>query len=350
MNDKPKVLILTEWYPRKTDPWNGIFIQNWIKERSKYWDITVVAWLMNQDRFDINEKSNLEFKEIIIETKGGLIQSIFQFFKASRKVQINNTEYSKLILFPLPWTWIMKLMMRVNLDVQLIEHQSGYHPLHWQKIPFWAKWIYQHALRNISKIAVVSPALKKHIETKTHAKIEVIPNQVSINQLKHNHTINPKPTLAIIGDVRDSIKGISPALEVLAKYQDIIHVQIIGDGADVNNLNQTYPWVQFLPALNHSELLIRLTQLDGVINNAPFETFSILASEAQQIGCPLICRRNEGPEFYSGPFVYFYSEMAEMEEMIEHWFHNVTRGIFPKPFFHADLNDQKINEQWNQWL
>lgn len=211
MSKKQSWVFITDWYPRETDNFNGIFIANWLRFLKEEADFTAIVWRTKQSKNQLLIHAAPFGKEIILETKSGIAGSWWQWIKYRKQIKNQLPQNYRLLLAPIPWSFVIKQVIFGKEKYILSEHQSVYFAPHFSKLSFWKKWIYQKGLKCSTEIIAVSPALKNQIEKiSPQSSIRVIPNRVEI-QPKGN--LNKQKRVAIIGDVRDEVKGISQALE-----------------------------------------------------------------------------------------------------------------------------------------
>ncbi len=348
MNQKKSWVFITDWYPRETDPWNGIFIAKWLDFLKDDFDFTVIVWRSKQSRNQLCIQDTSFGKEIIIETRSGLSGAWWHWMKFRKQVIRELPNNFQLLLAPLPWSWVLKNFFLGSKNYQLSEHQSTYFPLYFQNLSFWKKLLYRKGLEGATHIFTVSLALKSAILTGLpSAQVSVIPNRVEripmIGRKKKNR-------IAIIGDIRDQVKGISQGLEWIQQAFSSFEIAVVGNGPDLTRIKETFPKVSFLPAMPHDELLLFIEETSVVVINSPFETFSLLAYEVQQLGTYLLCRKNGGPEDYSSEHVVWFSNSSEFSVGAQKIKENISRNQFPPPFHHQSLEDSKILQLWKEAL
>lgn len=350
MNKKKSWIFITDWYPRETDPWNGIFIIEWLHFLKDDFDFTAIIWRSKQKKNQLLIQPKPFGKELIIETKGGLLTAWWCWIKFRKDIRKELPIDQPILLGPLPWSWVLKVFYFGARDYSLSEHQSVYFPSYFQNLSFWKKYLYRIGIRNASKIMVVSNSLKLHISSiHPNAKCSVIPNRVSVPSL--DSTPQKRRRVAMIGDLRNEIKGISQALEWIngSLFLDFERV-VVGNGPDEMMLKKRFPEVTFLPALPHPELMKFIAETSVVVINSPFETFSILAHEVQQLGTYLLCRRNGGPQDYSSQNVFWFENHSDFVQQSNRIQENINQNQHPKPFFHEALSDENCLNLWREAL
>lgn len=350
MNQKKSWIFITDWYPRETDPWNGIFISDWLHFMKEEVDFTTLVWRAKQQQNRLLIQSAPFGKEIIVETKGGLSTAWWFWFRFRKMIRKELPQNHSILLGPLPWSWVLKVVYLGSRNYLLSEHQSVYFPQYFKNLSFWKKWIYRIGIRNASRIMLVSNALKSHISSiQTNANITVIPNRVSVPKL--DFIPQKRKRVAIIGDLRNEVKGISQALRWIK--ESLLHdyeLVVVGNGPDKEMLKEQFSEVTFLPAMSHHNLMEFIAETSVVVINSPFETFSILAHEVQQLGTYLLCRKNGGPEDHASPQVFWFENQPEFENQCLQIKEKLNQGQHPSPYFHPELSDEYILKLWREAL
>jgi glycosyltransferase involved in cell wall biosynthesis len=203
-------------------------------------------------------------------------------------------------------------------------------------------------LKCSSEIIAVSPALKNQIE-KIYPQtcIRVIPNRVEVQP---KGLLTKQKRVAIIGDVRDEVKGISQALEWCSHVFPKFELCLVGDGPDLTSIKNRFNSVSYHSAMSHDSLMDFIEESSVIVVNSPFETFSILASEVQQLGTYLLCRKNGGPEDFASNQVLWFSSEVEFKlgaNTISQW---IEQNQHPLPFQNDLLKGERIKEMWKEVL
>ena len=350
MNKKKSWIFITDWYPRETDQWNGIFIWEWLHFLKDEFDFTTLVWRAKQQHNRLLIQTAPFGKELIIETKGGILTAWWFWIKFRKIIRKELPQHHPILLGPLPWSWVLKIFYLGSRSYSLSEHQSVYFPLYFQNLPFWQKWLYRLGIKNASKIMLVSNALKTHISSiQPKANCAVIPNRVSVPQL--DVTPPKRKRIAIIGDLRNEVKGISQALSWMnaSPFLDFERV-VVGNGPDEEMLKEQFSEVTFLPAMPHPNLMEFIAETSVVVINSPFETFSILAHEVQQLGTYLLCRKNGGPEDHSSEHVFWFENQSDFEQQSFQILEKINQNQHPTPFIHEALSDENCLKLWKEAL
>lgn len=201
-------------------------------------------------------------------------------------------------------------------------------------------------LKFLTELTAVSDAASEYVTSLTNKKPVIIPNGIDLQKY------TPRPTkkkgkvrtILYIGRLerRKGVKYLIQAFALLAKDNDNIQLQIIGDGTDRTKLeefvdNKKIPRVVFRGYVSEEEKISAIADADVFCSPALFgESFGIVLLEAMALGTVVLAGNNPG-----------YSAVLKDKADVS--------IINPKDVkaFAARLDmllyDEKLRKSWQQW-
>lgn len=315
------ILFLAKWYPNKFDPQLGVFIQKHAKAISIYSNINVLYVYSDAvltKTYDIYTSEKNGFLETVVCFKKdtsffkAFINS-YRYLKANlkgiRKAQSHLGVIDLIHVNILNRTGLIALIVHYFKGIPYIvtEHWTGYVSGIYQKKSFVKKHLTKKIIRHAKAVTTVSEPLKeKMLELGLVNKYIVVPNVIEQVELERRNNDNQKVKILTIGDLLDAHKNISGIIKAIAKISPKIpniEYHIIGDGPDKNILvelsNSLLPQkniITFHGKKTNEFVYSFLKQIDFVIINSNYETFSVVAAEALVNGKPVISTLCGGPE------------------------------------------------------
>jgi glycosyltransferase involved in cell wall biosynthesis len=319
------VLFLTKWYPNPADSQLGIFVKKHAQAVALYTNVYLVYVFQDEaikGTYDMRIIQTGAFTEITVAIKpnNSVLKSIingYRYLKANRlafaevrkragKIDI---VHAHVLLRSAVIAFIINILY--NIPYIVTEHWTGYVSGKFQQQSLIKKWLSRKVLKKAKAVTTVSNSLQKSMEANgLNAHYYTVPNVVEAvtfdsNVLKINGLSN-KIRILSVADLENEHKNISGAIKAIANIQQRfknIEYHIIGDGSDKHLLNQLADSLQgsekfiFFHGRQPNEYVYDfMQQVDFVVVNSNYETFSVVAAEALVNGKPVISTVCGGPE------------------------------------------------------
>jgi glycosyltransferase involved in cell wall biosynthesis/ubiquinone/menaquinone biosynthesis C-methylase UbiE len=314
------ILFLTKWYPNKFDPQLGVFVQKHAKAVSAYCNVCVLNVCADDaltDNYEITLTEQSALTEIIVYYKknNSIFKSIinlYRYLKASlkgiREAQQTIGVIDLIHVHVLTRTGIVAYLINKLKGIPYIitEHWTGYVSGKYEKSSGLKIWITKLVIKNAKAVTTVSESLKrKMIALGLTNNYTVVPNVIESVTLAAS-TTNTKTKILTVADLVDAHKNISDIIKTIihiSKKNASIEYHIIGDGPDkqlltrlADSLQGAEKFIFFHGRKNNEYVYNFLKQVDFVVINSNFETFSVVAAEALANGKPVISTICGGPE------------------------------------------------------
>jgi len=319
---KRKLLLITDLYPNKFNPVNGVFVQQQAIELSRFYQVQVVAacdknpyiiYQQQQDGFPVKiicyPYWRRFFLTSLITYRLLALPAIERCYKRFQPDLIHIHDYRHIPeLF-----WLKPWLNKLPVPKYLTLHNIRTHPQRLKNNPrsgFYS-WALKRTLTNWNHIFPVNNRIAHWVEQYNPAsKITVTGNGVSELQKVEPQLIEPYRIilregcfhLISIGNLFTE-KGFSyliEAVSILKKEGFCLQLVIAGDGdrrkelqnqVKTNNLNAE---VMFLGRIENNLLRNILPLFDLFVLASYSETFGIVFLEAMFAGLPVIGIKNEG--------------------------------------------------------
>jgi len=311
--NKPKILHIPQWYPNPDDIQLGIFIQKQIIATAADCNNFVLSIVGSTNISDIsisiNDSNKIKEIQVIYCAKGNAYKRVKFYLKALQKglsTIVDAGFYPDLIHCHVAGKnlWIAEKYFK-NTPVVLSEHWSGYLDGRFEAIPILKKKKRIKRINNCKEVIAVSKHLADAIRSKgIQNKISIVDNVVETKEIRKQ--INKENFIFLmVADLENQTKNISGVIRAFSKVLKINPhsiLAIIGDGKDKKMLSELVKEanitdsVNFIGRLPQGEVLNYYSQVDCVIVNSHFETYSMVTVEAILSGVPVIATRCKGPE------------------------------------------------------
>ncbi|MBA3704976.1 MAG: glycosyltransferase [Bacteroidetes bacterium] len=317
------ILFLTKWYPNRFDPQLGVFIRKHAQAVSDYCNV-VVLYTCADSSIKINYETTIStqhgFTEIVVYYKKNkflfkIFLNIYRYFKANliglRIAQNSLGVIDLLHVNVLNRPGLIALIIRKLKGIPYIvtEHWTGYISGNYRKSNFLKKWLTKKIIYNASAVTTVSNNLKQTmLSLGLTNNYTIIPNVIESIALQTTETLNSNSktkilTIADLLDVHKNISGIIKAIATVSKTNPNIEYHIVGDGPDKlmlkvlsDTLKLTDKFIFFHGRQSNEYVYDLFKQIDFVVINSNYETFSVVAAESLANGKPLITTICGGPE------------------------------------------------------
>lgn len=310
------ILFLTRWYPHQDDPQLGVFIRKHANAVSLYCNVSVLnvrAVADLKSNFEINSNATGNLSETVVQFKPSA-NRIVNFIRNAKAhfMGFNTIKKSKgmpdiMHTHVMYGLCLMTLILHFFKQVpyMISEHWHGFVDDKFVRKNFLFKALLHFTASNAKAITAVSAFLKQGMIANGFAStIQVVPNVVE-GLSQQNTKRSDELMLLTVADLVDEIKNVSAVINALAelikeKNMDI-NYHIIGGGKDEMQLRQLAAdeglldtHIFFHGLRDNNYVLNFLSQIDFVIINSRYETFSIIAAEALLYGKPLLCTKCGG--------------------------------------------------------
>ena len=315
-----RILFLTEWYPNKFDPQLGVFVQKHAKAIHQYCSISVVYVCADENlqtiyNLELSSKNGFEEITVYYRRNTGVFNSIintYRYLKANktgvkRAEQIlGSIDLVHVNVLKRPIIVALILNKTKRLPFIISEHWTGYAKGIFEEFSFIKKWFLRIMVHQAKAITTVSIGLKESmLNSGLKGNYRIIPNIIE--------SITPPPpinnsktkilTVADLLDEQKNISGIIKAIASLTKNKPLIEYHIIGDGPDRDRLMQLAKsfglmntFVFFHGRKDNEFVYQFMKEIDFVVINSRYETFSVVATEALANGKPVVATICGGPE------------------------------------------------------
>ena len=306
---KKKVLHLAKWYPNKEETLLGIFVQKHIESVQQSYDNKVISiyetnTINSNIHRVVNHFNNTE--QVIFYYKKGLLNKI----KVLCRVWKETKRFQPHLIHAHVMGWTSSLayfFSGTNQTPYLItEHWSGYRKKGYAQLNFISKILRKKSAKKAKQISVVSNFLKEDM-----LKCGVKANYTTIGNIVDGKALdiekNRTFSFVFVGDLiqeTKNVKGILEAFAELINHNKNIHLDIIGDGKDLENYKELSDKLElndhvFFHGNQSNDYVFKiLSRSHALLLNSYIETFSIICAEALLCGIPVIATKCGGPESF----------------------------------------------------
>ncbi len=317
------VVWLASWYPNRTSPTTGDFIERHAKAVAPFIDSLTIIAVIKDSAMPENGVEIIEQKENNISTYiiyygagkwSGLVEKMLSFKKyISLQQQLFNKLFDKNLLPDIVHVQVAmkaglfakKLKRKYNIPFVLTEHWTGYHP---QSKPglkeqgLYFSWLSKSIIKNASMFLPVSTDLGKTVnQYLLPVAFKVIPNVVDASLFYYL----PKPVskfrfihLSYL-HFQKNPEGILQACKLLKDKGCIFELQLIGRKDEALQLVATElgllnEFVFFYDAISYPEVANRMQHASALLLFSRFENLPCVMLEALCCGLPVISSRVGG--------------------------------------------------------
>jgi len=358
-NIRYNILFLTKWYPNNSDPQLGVFVRKHAKAVSTYCNVNVL-YICANNTSDITYQTSVSaqqgFAEITIYYKKS--RSVFKFFiHAYRYIQANRIGIQevqkRLGVIDLIHVNVLNRPGLIALIIKKIkgipyivtEHWTGYVSGNYKNNSLLKKWLTKIIIKNADAVTTVSKSLKeKMLSLGLHNNYIVVRNVIENIELPLPSN-NSKIKILTIADLVDShknISGIIKAISTVSKQNTSIEYHIIGDGPDrlmltklSDSLELTDKFIFFHGRHPNEYVYDFIKQIDFIVINSNYETFSVVAAEALANGKPVIATICGGPEEFITSDHGLLIEKKNQQQLVQ--------AIFTMLASYKNYNPQALN-------
>lgn len=323
ISERKKILFLPSWYPNRTAPGLGNFIQRQAAAVHEFHDVAVLYAVADpslREGFEVDIYDNNGLLEVIVYYKKA--SSFFPGLDALRKYQKYfdawRKGYSQLIaLFGQPdlihlnviWRaaiFARSLQEKLNIPLIISEHWSGYLPEDGSYEGTIMKMYTKGIVRNASAVIAVSQRMKEAMLSHgLKNDYYIIPNVVN-TELFHPAPSLPEGKIKMlhVSTVNDREKNISGLLNVISKLsekrKDFI-LEIIGDSEEragfekmAEGMGILGKQVEFLGYKTIDKVAEHMRRTHFFVMFSNYEGLPCVILEAMASGLPVVATRTGG--------------------------------------------------------
>jgi len=319
-SERLKVLTLCSWFPNRTNPTLGNFVQKHAESAGIYNDVIVLSIFSDPEisKIEISKTTQNGITEIVAyypKSISGIkffnkIKSFFyqrSAFKRAYKMVLETMGKPDIvhlnIVYPMG-TWALWLKMRQKIPYIISENSSGFHIGTDHTYPPAVIKLSKRILLNASVLMPVSQNLMVHLKKLApHAKFELISNVVDEEKFKVSTNVKDGKTKLIhISTGVDSIKNLTGMIQTInriRKNRSDIHLDIVSDGDTVYAQElvkqlDCSEFVTFHSTKTTIEIAQMLNESDALLMFSNYENFPCVIAESFMSGLPVISSNVNG--------------------------------------------------------
>lgn len=304
------VLFLSSWFPSKTNPTLGNFVQRHAEAVALFANVTVLYLSKNSSLDDIQieqiTKENVCIVRVYYPSNGILFFKRIQALKkgiAHINFDTNKPDIVQMnMIWPEGWQALF-IQKKWKIPFVISDNWTGYHPNERGPLPTHAK-IYMRHVANKSKLLLpVTFQLEKAMRTLGFIKPSVVvPNVVNTIYFK-NEQKNEKHTFLHISHLDNNHKNIQGILNVWKKFSDQTEdaiLQLGGDG-DIQHWKKRSleigireNSISFFGTLNQQEVAEKMNASHTFVLFSNYENLPLVMIEAMASGMNVVATRVGG--------------------------------------------------------
>lgn len=350
MNKKYNILFISSWYPNKTSPQAGNFVQKHAHAVAQFCNVFVLHAVSRtqKEKIEIEQNSFNGVLEIIVyyqkvTSKVPLLSKLKKYkahiFAYKKGLRIILEQCKKIDLIHLNITFpaglfALHLKNKLKTPFVITEHWTAFLKTDPTKINFYEKYFIKKIVKRAEAICPVSEDLKNAmVNFGINHNYQVIPNVVNTSIFKTTPQKNDKIRILHLSNLKDEHKNITGILNVvkkLSQHRNDFKVTIAGNG-DVKKfrekamtLNIPKEVLCFEGEKTTEEVAELMNKNDIFLLFSNYENLPCVIAEALVMGLPTIA-----------------TNVGGIAEMI-----NEENGVLVQPKNEAELF-QKLNELIN---
>lgn len=343
MRDIRSVLFLPKWYPDRYDAQFGVFLQKHARAIARHTRVFVLY--LNPDstmnsKFDLIRNDEGDLTELIVyykecTTGGPVIKklcNLWRYLLAARKGlrlakdEIGRPDIVHVNIMSRPAALAYWLKVSSGIPYVITEEWTGYGSNAFARKPWIEKAGARFLAARANSILTVSRSLWEHmVRHGLKNNYHIIGNIIEDVALRPNPYNDGIIRILNISDHVDWKKGITDIIRVFAEIAPAhphIELHLIGDGPDHELIKQ----VAMETGLAGGRIKIYgrkfndfvyeiMPEIDFLIVNSTFETFSVATAEALVNGKPVIVTRCGGPEEFVTPDVGYVIDHSSPDQL-----------------------------------
>jgi len=308
--ERKKIIWLVSWYPNKTDPFDGDFIQRHARAAALYHDIHVLFIKQSEAQEEVEKNwkgaNNLSEQIIYLPKRKGLF-SKWQNYRQWKKFYTTQVDLlvkrfqPDIIHVHVPWkVGLIALWARKKYKIPFLvtEHWGIYNDvatdnIHTRSFLFrnYLKKIYKQAASFLSVSNFLGEGVNKFVIEKP---FQVIPNVVDTDLFFLKENNNSKFRFIHVSNMvpLKNVEGLLKAAKILAETNKNFELMMIGNQddfykqwADKLGLNE---FVSFAGEISYTGVAVEMQRSNAFILFSNIENAPCVISEALCCGLPVI--------------------------------------------------------------
>lgn len=294
-----KILFLASWYPNKTDPFLGNFVQRHAEAISTLHEVYVVsAFPYQQPSVERVQRGNITEITVYYRNELPFLSYLWSMRKGIKEAQSSNTKFD-ICHVNVAWpAGLLALFLGIPFIVS--EHFSGYLPVRKHRWPFMSKALTKKILRKAHCVVPVSEFLRDAIQKfAPKASFRIIPNVV--NEKLFHYKAPPKDGkftflhISTLENKSKNIRGILDAINKVAKKGHLKFKLIIGGDGNLDFLERVIrenssggAHVETISRKSPYEVANLMSEAHALLMFSHYETQSCTILEALCSGRPVV--------------------------------------------------------------
>ena len=310
MKKKLHVLFLSSWFPSKTHPTLGNFVQRHAEAVALFANITVLYLSKNNktSAFEIEDEveGNVRIVRVYYRSNGMLFRNRIQALK--KGIAHINFNQNKPDLVQLNMVWpegwqALFIQRKWKIPFVISDNWTGYHPNERSPLPFHVKR-YMRFIANRSKLLLpVTMQLEKAMRALGFNKSSVIvPNVVNTAYFKNEkkNEIHTYVHLSHLDNEHKNIEGILSAWKIFSDQTEDVILELGGDG-DIPHWKKRSleigirkNSITFFGTLDQQEVAKKMNASHTFVLFSNYENLPLVMIEAMASGMNVIATRVGG--------------------------------------------------------
>ena len=310
MKKKLHVLFLSSWFPSKTHPTLGNFVQRHAEAVALFANITVLYLSKNNktSAFEIEDEveGNVRIVRVYYRSNGMLFRNRIQALKkgiAHINFNQNKPDIVQLnMVWPEGWQALF-IQRKWKIPFVISDNWTGYHPNERSPLPFHVKR-YMRFIANRSELLLpVTMQLEKAMRALGFNKSSVIvPNVVNTAYFKNEkkNEIHTYVHLSHLDNEHKNIEGILSAWKIFSDQTEDVILELGGDG-DIPHWKKRSleigirkNSITFFGTLNQEEVAQKMNVSHTFVLFSNYENLPLVMIEAMASGMNVIATRVGG--------------------------------------------------------
>ncbi|UBM63107.1 glycosyltransferase [Candidatus Sulfidibacterium hydrothermale] len=324
------ILHLARWYPNRTDPMPGLFIQKHAESTALYADAALVyahglPAKTSVPLYDVQyeEKNGVRTARVyyrlprirlsFVSSAIGLWRFYRALFKGIKKVKPAGENFDVLHVHVLTRLGMVALFYkwRHNTPYIITEHWTRYLPVRNEFNGWWRKKLTRQVIKKASVVTTVSKDLTRAMKQSglPHPDYRVVYNVVDPvffttepdKQKDKNKAIKELVHVSCFTDVQKNISGLLRVIQKLAQERSDFHFTLVGEGADLEQMKQEALMLNipdkaltFTGLLEGKALAETMAQADALVLFSHYENMPVVINESFVLGVPVFSTRVGG--------------------------------------------------------
>ena len=310
MKKKLHVLFLSSWFPSKTHPTLGNFVQRHAEAVALFANITVLYLSKNNktSAFEIEDEveGNVRMVRVYYNSNGILFRNRIKALKIGIAHINFNQNKPDLVQLNMIWPegW-QALFIQQNWKIPFVisDNWTGYHPNERSPLPFHIK-SYMRFIANRSKLLLpVTFQLEQAMRTLRFSKPSIIvPNVVNTTYFKNEkkNEIHTYVHLSHLDNDHKNIEGILSTWKIFSDQTEDVILELGGDG-DIPHWKKRSleigirsSSIAFFGTLNQQEVAEKMNASHTFVLFSNYENLPLVMIEAMASGMNVIATRVGG--------------------------------------------------------